>query len=101
MQINDLLEVNGQGVVSSYGKQKLTIPYKSLVARSKTKSREQMGKPDKVKSSHFSPTDFIQADAEHIRGTECDQKILSKRESHGQVFSPNYPFPYQTNVVCR
>ena len=49
----------------------------------------------------FSLADFIQADAEHIRGTECDQKILSKRESHGQVFSPNYPFPYQTNVVCR
>jgi len=31
-------------------------------------------------------TDFIQtADAEHIRGTECDQKILSKKESRGQV----------------
>jgi hypothetical protein len=30
--------------------------------------------------------DFIQtADAEHIRGTECDQKILSKKESRGQV----------------
>ena len=42
--------------------------------------------------------DFIQnSDAEHIRGTECDQKILSKKESSGQVFSPNYPFPYQVN----
>ena len=64
-------------------------------------------------------TDFIQnSDAEHIRGTECDQKILSRqlyqnqgntrnilniwfndnvsrKESSGQVFSPNYPFPYQ------
>jgi hypothetical protein len=31
-------------------------------------------------------SDFIQtADAEHIRGTECDQKILSKKESKGQV----------------
>ena len=64
-------------------------------------------------------TDFIQnSDAEHIRGTECDQKILSRQLSHhqgntrnilniqfnnnvsrkessGQVFSPNYPFPYQ------
>ena len=30
--------------------------------------------------------DFIQnIDAEHIRGTECDQKILSKKESKGQV----------------
>lgn len=45
--------------------------------------------------------DFIQSDAEHIRGTECDQKILSKRESSGMLFSPNYPFPYQTNIVCR
>ena len=45
--------------------------------------------------------DFIQPDAEHIRGTECDQKILSTKESEGTVFSPNYPFPYQTNVVCR
>ena len=44
--------------------------------------------------------DFIQngdpnTDAEHIRGTECDQKILSKKESNGTVYSPNYPFPYQ------
>ena len=49
----------------------------------------------------FSFSDFIQPDAEHIRGTECDQKILSKKESKGVVYSPNYPFPYQTNVVCR
>ena len=40
-------------------------------------------------------------DAEHIRGTECDQKILSKGESNGTVFSPSYPFPYVPNVVCR
>jgi len=44
-------------------------------------------------------SDFIQkSDAEHIRGTECDQKILSKKESSGQVFSPNYPFPYQVDL---
>ncbi|KAJ6637891.1 Cubilin [Pseudolycoriella hygida] len=30
----------------------------------------------------------------HIRGSECDQKILSKKESSGLVYSPNYPFPY-------
>ena len=30
--------------------------------------------------------DFIQPDAEHIRGTECDQKILSKKESKGEVY---------------
>ncbi|KAF2360157.1 Low-density lipoprotein (LDL) receptor class A repeat [Trinorchestia longiramus] len=40
-------------------------------------------------------------DAEHIRGTECDQRILSKRTSNGTVFSPNYPFLYLPNIVCR
>lgn len=37
----------------------------------------------------------------HIRGSECDQKILSKKESSGDVVSPNYPFPYIPKVVCR
>lgn len=37
----------------------------------------------------------------HIRGTECDQKILSKGESSGIVYSPNYPFPYLPKTVCR
>ena len=49
----------------------------------------------------FDISDFIQNDAEHIRGTECDQKILSSKESNGIVYSPNYPLPYQSNVVCR
>ncbi|XP_071744912.1 LOW QUALITY PROTEIN: cubilin [Lepeophtheirus salmonis] len=52
-------------------------------------------------SENFVKLNFIQSDATHIRGTECDQTILSKKESSGTVFSPNYPFPYQTNVVCR
>eukprot|EP00090_Calanus_glacialis_P014380 TRINITY_DN23170_c0_g1_i1.p1 TRINITY_DN23170_c0_g1~~TRINITY_DN23170_c0_g1_i1.p1 ORF type:complete len:870 (-),score=100.53 TRINITY_DN23170_c0_g1_i1:1263-3872(-) len=53
-------------------------------------------------SEEYVKLDFIQnSDAEHIRGTECDQKILSKKESSGQVFSPNYPFPYQSFIVCR
>lgn len=33
--------------------------------------------------------------------TECDQRILSKRESSGNVFSPNYPFIYHQNILCR
>lgn len=37
----------------------------------------------------------------HIRGSECDQKILSKKESSGLVYSPNYPFPYLPKTVCR
>ena len=40
-------------------------------------------------------------ESEHIRGTECDQRILSKGESNGTVFSPNYPMPYLPNLVCR
>lgn len=37
----------------------------------------------------------------HIRGTECDQRILSKKESSGEFYSPNYPFPYLPKIVCR
>ncbi|UYV63914.1 eat-18 [Cordylochernes scorpioides] len=45
---------------------------------------------------------FIQVnESEHIRGTECDQKILSRKESSGYVCSPNFPFPFHPNVVCR
>lgn len=50
----------------------------------------------------FCFSDFISKnDGEHIRGSECDQKILSKKESSGNVFSPNYPFPYIPKIVCR
>ncbi|EEB14888.1 hypothetical protein Phum_PHUM333350, partial [Pediculus humanus corporis] len=45
--------------------------------------------------------DFIKDGGEHIRGSECDQKILSKKESSGHVYSPNYPFPYIPKIVCR
>lgn len=50
----------------------------------------------------FVYSDFITAyKGEHIRGSECDQKILSKKESSGYVVSPNFPFPYIPKVVCR
>ncbi|XP_035216959.1 cubilin-like, partial [Stegodyphus dumicola] len=53
-------------------------------------------------SERFVSLDFIgKNDGEHIRGTECDQKILSKKESSGNVYSPNYPFPYHQNTVCK
>lgn len=46
--------------------------------------------------------DFIKYyHGEHIRGSECDQKILSKKEKSGFVVSPNYPFLYTSKVVCR
>jgi len=43
----------------------------------------------------------VKNDGEHIRGSECDQKILSKKESSGIVYSPNWPFPYIPKIVCR
>ncbi|XP_049849877.1 cubilin isoform X2 [Schistocerca gregaria] len=53
-------------------------------------------------SESFVKLDFIvKNDGEHIRGSECDQQILSKKESTGYVFSPNYPFPYVPKIVCR
>ncbi|XP_046405387.1 tolloid-like protein 1 isoform X1 [Ischnura elegans] len=53
-------------------------------------------------SESFVKLDFIgKNDGEHIRGSECDQKILSKKESRGTVYSPNYPFPYIPKIVCR
>ncbi|XP_055373850.1 tolloid-like protein 2 isoform X2 [Condylostylus longicornis] len=53
-------------------------------------------------SESFVKLDFIrQNDGIHIRGSECDQKILSKKESTGHVFSPNYPYPYIPKTVCR
>ncbi|KAL0275107.1 UNVERIFIED_CONTAM: hypothetical protein PYX00_003068 [Menopon gallinae] len=52
-------------------------------------------------SESFVKLDFIKEGGEHIRGSECDQKILSKKESSGHVYSPNYPFPYIPKIVCR
>ncbi len=46
--------------------------------------------------------DFIEKNmGDHIRGTECDQRILSKSQSSGVVYSPNYPYPYLPKIVCR
>lgn len=53
-------------------------------------------------SESFVKLDFIHKyEGQHIRGTECDQKILSKKVSTGFVVSPNYPYPYIQKVVCR
>lgn len=40
-------------------------------------------------------------DGLHMRGTECDQKVLSRKKSWGHVLSPNYPYPYIPKTVCR
>ncbi|XP_026672046.1 bone morphogenetic protein 1 isoform X2 [Ceratina calcarata] len=53
-------------------------------------------------SESFVNLHFITSfEGEHIRGSECDQKILSKKESSGHVVSPNFPYPYIPKVVCR
>ncbi|XP_036147288.1 cubilin isoform X2 [Monomorium pharaonis] len=53
-------------------------------------------------SESFVSLDFItEYQGEHIRGSECDQKILSKKETSGFVVSPNFPYPYIPKVVCR
>ncbi|XP_037027198.1 cubilin isoform X3 [Bradysia coprophila] len=53
-------------------------------------------------SEGFVKLDFIRENnGMHIRGSECDQKILSKKESSGLVYSPNYPYPYLPKTVCR
>ncbi|XP_015022668.3 cubilin isoform X3 [Drosophila mojavensis] len=53
-------------------------------------------------SESFVKLDFIREnDGIHIRGSECDQKILSNKESTGFVLSPNYPYPYIQKTVCR
>ncbi|XP_026333474.1 CUB domain-containing protein 2 [Hyposmocoma kahamanoa] len=54
-----------------------------------------------VALAFFTDNFISKHDAEHIRGSECDQKILSKKESTGYVYHPNYPFPYIQKVVCR
>uniref|UniRef100_A0A034V5E0 Tolloid-like protein 2 n=2 Tax=Bactrocera dorsalis TaxID=27457 RepID=A0A034V5E0_BACDO len=53
-------------------------------------------------SESFVKLDFIREnDGIHMRGSECDQKILSRKESTGFVLSPNYPYPYIQKTVCR
>ncbi|XP_050446232.1 tolloid-like protein 1 isoform X2 [Cataglyphis hispanica] len=53
-------------------------------------------------SESFVKLDFIKYyHGEHIRGSECDQKILSKKDKSGFVVSPNYPYLYVPKVVCR
>lgn len=32
---------------------------------------------------------------------ECDQKVLSRKESSGYVYSPNYPYIYLPNTLCK
>ncbi|XP_076467229.1 cubilin-like [Babylonia areolata] len=51
-------------------------------------------------SEGFVNLEFITKEAEHVRGTECDQRILSNKESNGTIFSPGYPGNVPDGVVC-
>ncbi|XP_041354955.1 tolloid-like protein 1 isoform X2 [Gigantopelta aegis] len=52
-------------------------------------------------SDYFVNLDFIQPDSEHVIGTECDQRIMSKKETNGTITSPSYPNSFPQNVTCR
>ncbi|XP_045469321.1 cubilin isoform X2 [Harmonia axyridis] len=102
---------NNSAVIGTYcGQQRNLVVYSSesallvaFVTLSRTANTQNRGFKGIFEfSNSFTKLDFISKnDGEHIRGTECDQKILSKKESSGFVFSPNYPFPYMPKLVCR
>ncbi|XP_008555290.1 cubilin isoform X1 [Microplitis demolitor] len=78
----------------------LTVLFSTLQRTANTQNRGFKGIFEFSES--FVKLDFInKSGGMHIRGSECDQKILSTRESSGHVVSPNYPFPYIPKVVCR
>ncbi|CAL1537449.1 unnamed protein product, partial [Lymnaea stagnalis] len=44
---------------------------------------------------------FIKEGAEHVSGTDCDQRIMSGKETNGTFVSPGYPAMFPEGVVCR
>ncbi|XP_025831406.1 cubilin isoform X2 [Agrilus planipennis] len=102
---------NGSAIIGTYcGQQRNLVLYSSeaslfitFVTLTRTASTQNRGFKGIFEfSNSFTKLDFISKnDGIHIRGSECDQKILSKKESSGSVFSPNYPFPYMPKLVCR
>lgn len=102
---------NTSAVIGTYcGQQRNLVLYSSeaslfisFITLSRTANTQNRGFKGMFEfSNSFTKLDFISKnDGEHIRGSECDQKILSKKESSGFVFSPNYPFPYMPKLVCR
>lgn len=48
--------------------------------------------------------EWLHMQSHHLRlvlNAECDQKILSRKESSGTVYSPNWPLLYTASVVCK
>ncbi|XP_076304825.1 dorsal-ventral patterning tolloid-like protein 1 isoform X5 [Tachypleus tridentatus] len=53
-------------------------------------------------SESFTKLGFIEnSGGQHIRGTECDQKVFSKGHSNGTVYSPDWSSFYHPNTVCK
>ncbi|XP_011309248.1 bone morphogenetic protein 1-like isoform X2 [Fopius arisanus] len=78
----------------------LTVLFVTLQRNANTQNRGFKGIFEFSES--FVKLDFINnSGGMHIRGSECDQKILSMKKSSGHVVSPNYPYPYIPKVVCR
>ncbi|XP_067947352.1 zinc metalloproteinase nas-39-like [Watersipora subatra] len=50
-------------------------------------------------SSSFVHLGFI-GDGKHIRGSECDVRVKSEKESQGVIVSPDYPLTSPSNVTC-
>ncbi|XP_064628217.1 cubilin-like isoform X3 [Lineus longissimus] len=78
-------------------------PYKPYWELQKDYEIERTGfKAQYTFSDKFVKLNFIQgSNAHHIRGTECDMRVLSAGESNGTITSPNYPHAYPLNVTCR
>ncbi|XP_070189345.1 cubilin-like isoform X3 [Littorina saxatilis] len=51
-------------------------------------------------SDEFVSLGFITGEATHVLGTECDQRILSQKESQGTITSPGYPANFQQGMLC-
>ncbi|KAK2586442.1 hypothetical protein KPH14_010719 [Odynerus spinipes] len=102
---------NSSAVIGTYcGQQRNLVLYSSesslfvlFVTLKRTANTQNRGFKGIFEFSEgFVKLDFITSyNGEHIRGSECDQKILSKKKSSGFVVSPNFPFPYMPKVVCR
>lgn len=41
-----------------------------------------------------------QKEVSHLRGSECDVRVQSKRETVHYITSPNYPQLYPVNTSC-
>ena len=74
------------------------VPYWEIEEESKIQRRG-------FKASFQIGSDFVDLsfikEGHHVRGTQCDQLVLSHGETNGTIISPNFPNPYPLNVTCK